>query len=254
MCMSATALGAPPGEFESFVQTRTVPLLRAAYLLTGDQHLAEDLVQTALARTHRAWSNLHATGSADAYTRKTMYHLQVSWWRRRRIAETLTSELPAYAPSPTDEAESAALQLTLRSVLLRLPPRQRAVLALRFFEDLTEAQTATVLGVTVGTVKSQTAKALTKLRLLAPELREFYSGAVDELRPVDLRAPAPAGSRPPAARAVVASTVLAAVLGMTLATAVTLLAGRDGGRSTPVISPSLTVSPSMTLLSSPNHG
>jgi DNA-directed RNA polymerase specialized sigma24 family protein len=80
-------------DFDSFVRTRTPALLRSAYLLTGDQHLAEDLVQAALARTHRSWKQLHYSGNAEAYTRKTMYHLQVSWWRRRRVAESMPGEL-----------------------------------------------------------------------------------------------------------------------------------------------------------------
>lgn len=80
-------------EFDSFVRARTPALLRSAYLLTGDQHLAEDLVQSALARTHQSWRRLHDAGNAEAYTRKTMYHLQVSWWRRGRVAESLTGEL-----------------------------------------------------------------------------------------------------------------------------------------------------------------
>lgn len=69
-------------EFDSFVRHRTPALLRSAYLLTGDQYLAEDLAQSALARTHRSWNRLHDSGNAEAYTHKTMYHLQVSWWRR----------------------------------------------------------------------------------------------------------------------------------------------------------------------------
>jgi DNA-directed RNA polymerase specialized sigma24 family protein len=88
-------------EFDSFVHARTPSLLRSAYLLTGDQHLAEDLVQSALARTHRAWKSLHEAGNAEAYTRKTMYHLQVSWWRRQKPLAGRRSigirQLPPYA-------------------------------------------------------------------------------------------------------------------------------------------------------------
>ena len=80
-------------EYEQFVRARTPALLRSAYLLTGDQHLAEDLVQEALARTHRAWRQLHATGNAEAYARKIMYHAQVSVWRRRRVAESFPGTL-----------------------------------------------------------------------------------------------------------------------------------------------------------------
>lgn len=158
-------------EFDSFVRARTHALLRSAYLLTGDQHLAEDLVQGALARTHQAWRRLQHTGNAEAYTRRTMYHMQVSRWRRRRVAEVLPGELPERAGP--DHAAAVSLRLVLRAALLKLPARQRAVLVLRFFEDRTESEAADLLGVTVGTVKSQTAKALARLRAIAPELAEL---------------------------------------------------------------------------------
>ncbi|TDB79321.1 SigE family RNA polymerase sigma factor [Micromonospora sp. KC721] len=161
-------------EFDLFVRTRTPALLRSAYLLTGDQHLAEDLVQSALARTHRSWSRLYDTGNAEAYTRKTMYHLQVSWWRRRRVAEAVTGELPEPRRHDGDHASQTTLRLTLRAALARLSAKQRAVLVLRFFEDRSEAEAAEMLGVTVGTVKSQTSKALAKLRAVAPELADLY--------------------------------------------------------------------------------
>jgi RNA polymerase sigma-70 factor (sigma-E family) len=158
-------------EFAAFVRARTPALLRSAYLLTGDQHLAEDLVQSALVRTHRAWSRVNALGNAEAYTRRAMYHLQVSWWRRRRVAESPTGDAAARsAPAEPDHAELTALRLSLRVALVQLPPRQRAVVVLRFFDDLSEAQAAEVLGVTVGTIKSQTVRALARLRASAPEL------------------------------------------------------------------------------------
>lgn len=162
-------------EFDSFVRHRSPALLRAAYLLTGDQHLAEDLVQSALARTHRSWRQLHDSGNAEAYTRKVMYHLQVAWWRRRKVAEVLPGELPERRSRGGDHAGASALKLSLRAALLQLSDKQRAVLVLRFFEDRTEAETADVLGVTVGTVKSQTSKALARLRAIAPELSDLYA-------------------------------------------------------------------------------
>ena len=166
-------MGSGSDEFEAFVQARTPALLRSAYLLTGDQHLAEDLVQSALVRTHRAWSRVSALGNAEAYTRKAMYHLQVSWWRRRRTAEAFPSDgLQRTAAAEPDHAELTALRLSLRTALGQLPPRQRAVVVLRFFDDLTEAQAAEVLGVTIGTIKSQTARALARLRAVAPELSD----------------------------------------------------------------------------------
>src|SRR5262245_55563636 len=78
----------PADSYEALVRARTPALLRAAYLLTGDQHLAEDLVQEALARTHRAWKRIHESSNVEAYARRVMYHTQVSWWRRRRVAES----------------------------------------------------------------------------------------------------------------------------------------------------------------------
>jgi RNA polymerase sigma-70 factor (sigma-E family) len=164
------------GEFDAFVRARTPSLLRSAYLLTGDQHLAEDLVQNALIRTHRSWSRLHHAGNAEAYTRKVMYHLQVAWWRRGKVAESLSGEVPESRrrSSEGDHATYTAVRLTLQAALLKLTNSQRAVLVLRFFEDRSEAEAAEILRVSVGTVKSQTAKALARLRTIAPELNEIY--------------------------------------------------------------------------------
>jgi len=160
----------PRDDFEAFVRARTAPLLRLGYLLTGDQHLAEDLVQSALARTALAWPKLHT--SPEAYARTTMYHLQVTWWRRRKVAETLPGELPER--TGTDNTADAAFRLSLQRALSRLTPRQRAVLVLRYFEDRSEAEAAAVLNCSTGTVKSQTARALARLRTVAPELSELY--------------------------------------------------------------------------------
>jgi RNA polymerase sigma-70 factor (sigma-E family) len=166
-------------EYDAFVRARTPALLRSAYLLTGDQQLAEDLVQTALARTHRAWRRLHETGNAEAYARKIMYHAQVSVWRRPRVAESLPGIVPERGADRLDVGEldlgdRAAVRATLRQALLRLTPKQRAVLVLRFYEDRSEDETAALLGVTVGTVKSQTARALGRIRRVAPELADLY--------------------------------------------------------------------------------
>ncbi|MFG2037954.1 SigE family RNA polymerase sigma factor [Dactylosporangium sp. NPDC048998] len=163
-------------EFDSFVRSRSAALLRSAYLLTGDQHLAEDLVQSALARTHRSWGRLHDRGNAEAYTRKIMYNLQVSWWRRR-TPESMPGDLPEPrrgGRGAADPADQTTVRLMLRAALLKLSVKQRAVLVLRFYEDCSEAEAAELLGVSVGTVKSQTSKALAKLRTVAPELAELY--------------------------------------------------------------------------------
>jgi len=165
-------------EFDAFVRARKPALLRAAYLLTGDQHLGEDLVQSALARTHRSWQRLNDSGNAEAYTRKIMYHLQVSFWRRRKVAEVLPGELPDRQRSRlAEDSGQITLRITLRAALLRLTAKQRAVLVLRFFEDRSEVEAAESLGVSVGTVKSQTFKALARLREVAPELEGLMLGS-----------------------------------------------------------------------------
>jgi RNA polymerase sigma-70 factor (sigma-E family) len=162
-------------DFDEFVRARTHALLRCAYLLTGDQHLAEDLVQSALARTHRAWRRLHHSGNAEAYTRRTMYHLQVSWWRRRRVAEVLPGNMPDRRITGAENSDGITLRLLLRDALAGLTAKQRAILVLRYFEDLSETQAAEQLGVSVGTVKSQTSKALARLRERNPGLGELVS-------------------------------------------------------------------------------
>lgn len=155
--------------FTEFVSAYSGQLLRSAYLLTGDQQLAEDLVQSALARTYRAWKRLDLSAGAAAYTRKVMYHLQVSWWRRRKVAENLTAETPIVA-APTRDL---VLELTMRAALLTLTPAQRATIVLRFFEDQTEVETARLLGCSKSTVKVHTRRGLEKLRKLAPELESI---------------------------------------------------------------------------------
>ena len=162
-------------EFSSFARDRTQALLRSAYLLTGDQQLAEDLVQASLARTYMAWRRLDDPANAEAYTRKVMYRLQVSAWRRRKPRESVTADLPEPRHEGRDPTDAADVRIVLRAALLKLPPRQRAVLVLRFFEDHTEAEAAALLDVTIGTVKSQTAKGLARLRAIAPELADRYT-------------------------------------------------------------------------------
>jgi len=164
-------MDAREADYAHFVRTRTHALLRSAYLLTGDQHLAEDLVQEALARTHRAWLRLDRPDHAEAYARKVMYHAQVSFWRRPRVAEVLPGDLDPGEAGPDDLAEAAVQRLTLRRALLALSAKQRAVIVLRFFEDHTEAEAAQMLGVSISTVKTQTGRALERLRTLLPDLR-----------------------------------------------------------------------------------
>jgi RNA polymerase sigma-70 factor (sigma-E family) len=145
--------------FESFVAARSTALLRTAYLLTQDPQLAEDLLQTALAKSWRSWSRIDS--NVEAYVRRVMVNTYASWWRRHWNGEAPTEDLPEVAQSSSDIASTEDLRTALR----RLPKRQRAVIVLRYFDDLTETQTAHVLGCSVGTVKSQTSKALAKLRV-----------------------------------------------------------------------------------------
>jgi len=156
--------------FCEFVRARSWVLQRAAFLLTGDRYLAEDLVQEALARTHRSLRRLGDEGHYEAYARTALYHLHVRRWRRSRFAESLPGELADLAGPDSDHAGRSDLKISLHQALARLTPRQRAVLVLRFFEDRSEAEAADMLNCSVGTIKSQTSKALARLRVIAPSL------------------------------------------------------------------------------------
>ncbi|MCB0907489.1 MAG: SigE family RNA polymerase sigma factor [Nocardioidaceae bacterium] len=164
--------------FEDWVGARSSALARSAYLLTADVHLAEDLLQDTLARVAQHWPELTRGGSPDAYARRVMHNLAIDTWRRRRVRprEVLDDRRVELA-SPGDDAEAIARRVVLREALARLTPKQRAVLSLRFYDDLTEAQTAEVLHCSVSTVKSQTRHALARLRALAPDLVTSFSDA-----------------------------------------------------------------------------
>lgn len=159
----------PDDGFDGFVAARGDALWRSAWLLTADRHGAEDLVQTALAKSWRAWERVGPDGF-EAYVRRVMYTTYVSWWRRKWRGERPTEHLPEQAAA----AEDRDTRNDLVAALDRLPRGQRAVVVLRYFEDLTEQQTAAVLGVGVGTVKSQCSRALTALRS-SPHLRREES-------------------------------------------------------------------------------
>jgi RNA polymerase sigma-70 factor (sigma-E family) len=161
-------------ELREFVAARGAALSRAAYLLTGDRQAAEDLVQDTYVVMVRRWQKAGAV-DPEAYVRRIMYSRFVDTWRRRRLLE-----LPWASPPDSpgrDEAGAAADRLTLENALDRLTPRQRAVLVLRFYEDLTEVQAADVLGISVNTVKSQVRVALTRMRELAPDSVTTFEGA-----------------------------------------------------------------------------
>jgi RNA polymerase sigma-70 factor (sigma-E family) len=158
--------------FRDYVAARLVGLSRAAFLLTGDRHLAEDLVQQALIQVASRWEKISAGGDPDPYVRRVLYTQHVSWWRRRRrLVDRPHADPPDLVVA--DRSHDTDTELTVRQALARLTPKQRAVLVLRYFEDLTEAQTAEVLGLSVGTVKSNTRDALARLRAVAPELEDL---------------------------------------------------------------------------------
>jgi RNA polymerase sigma-70 factor (sigma-E family) len=148
-------------DFEAYVTVAWPRLLRSAWLLTGDWYLAEDLLQTVLARAHGRWKRLQ-DNAPDAYLRAMLATTYLSWWRRRWRGEVPTSAPPEHAGD--DAYGGTDLRLALARGLARLPRQQRAVLMLRYHADLTEAATADALGISVGTVKSYTARALASLR------------------------------------------------------------------------------------------
>ena len=160
-------------DFEAWATARGRALARTAYLLTGDVHLAEDLVQETLARVADRWPRVVRRGEPDAYATRVLHNLAVDAWRRRRsrppevLGHQSTDEPGHRGPDPADVSDR---RLLLRQALGRLTPKQRAVLVLRFYEDLTEVQAAAVLGCSTSTVKSQARQALSRLRDLAPEL------------------------------------------------------------------------------------
>ncbi len=152
--------------FDAFVRARYPQLLRFGIALTGSADAAGDLLQDALERTLMAWHRLDAHDNPEGYVRRAMVNRNISIWRKRR-RERLTDTVPdrGYVDHHDDG--------TMWEALKTLPPRQRAVLTLRYYEDLSEAQIAEVLGCSVGTVKSQASRAIAKLRALTPaEARE----------------------------------------------------------------------------------
>ena len=151
--------------FSEFMAARWAPLYRTAYLLTGRREEAEDLLQSALARTCVRWDRIRDKRAADAYVRKAMLNQMSRQWRTRRREEP-TDELPDVGHDGGVRAEHLDLWTEIR----RLPPRMRATLVLRYVEDLSEADTAAELGCSVGSVKSQTHHALKRLRSALPEL------------------------------------------------------------------------------------
>ncbi|WP_431955278.1 SigE family RNA polymerase sigma factor [Actinacidiphila sp. bgisy167] len=162
VCPSASS-----AQFTRYVMAKGPALLRTARSLTADPCDAEDLLQTALAKTYLAWDRIDDHRALDGYVRRTLVNTRTSQWRRRRIEEYATAELPephSGAAAGPDEAERQAQRDALLRAIGRLPARQRAMVVLRYYEDMSEVQTAEALGVSVGTVKSAVSRALGRLR------------------------------------------------------------------------------------------
>jgi RNA polymerase sigma-70 factor (sigma-E family) len=172
--------------FAEFVDARGPALMRTASLLTRDAGHAEDALQEALTKAALKWPSISRDGNPEPYVRQVLYTVVVDRWRwRSRRAPEVAGEPPDTA-LPTDVFADADRRLVLREALSRLTARQRQVLVLRFYEDLTEVQTAQVMHCSVSTVKSQTRHALQRLRELAPELSDAFgaepSNGTEEVR------------------------------------------------------------------------
>jgi len=154
--------------FRDFVVARSTALLRSAFLLTGDRGDAEDAVQAALARVYFAWPRIRRHGAVEAYTRRVLVREVLSWRRRRRVSLVLTAQ-PPEAALAADAAAEAGVGDEMHRALLVLPPRQRAVVVLRYFDDLAEAQVAELLGISSGSVKQHASRGLARLRGLLSE-------------------------------------------------------------------------------------
>jgi RNA polymerase sigma-70 factor (sigma-E family) len=157
--------GSALAEFSDFAHSRWPRLVRLGYGLTGDRGLAEDLAQTTLANAYASWSRVRKADDPDAYLRRILLNCYRAGFRKRRVAEQLIDAVPDLAVAdPLGQHSDRAAVL---AAVAALPPKQREVVLLRFWLDLTEIQVATTLGCSVGNVKSQTARALAKLRVSA---------------------------------------------------------------------------------------
>lgn len=154
--------------FSQFVAARSNALHRTAFLLVGDRGLAQDVLQEALTKTWAAWGRIREPAKAEAYCRRVLTHTAISWYRRKSWAgERPSEELPELSSGSHEHHVTESDQL--RRALQSLPPRQRAAVVCRFYDDLSEAETARVMGCAIGTVKSQVNAGLKRLRTLLPE-------------------------------------------------------------------------------------
>ena len=156
-------MNAEANDFARFVEAREGALRRSAWLLTGDWVLAEDLVQTALARAWPRWERIRRRDNPEVYVRRVMVNTWMTWSRRRWRGEKASPAVPD-SPAAGDVAAQVAMRVALQAALQALTARQRAVLMLRVYDDLPEAQVAEMLNCSVGTVKSALSRALARLR------------------------------------------------------------------------------------------
>ncbi|MFL6060182.1 MAG: SigE family RNA polymerase sigma factor [Marmoricola sp.] len=161
--MSPRTAATPRSDFEEWMAARQQRMLRTAYLLTGDVHAAEDLTQTALAKVYLAWDRVSAAESVDAYARKILMNEHTSSWRRLWRHREVVSDTSRH-DVPVGSSEYDGVSDALWAAVRSLPERQRAVVVLRYYEQLSEKETAEALGVSPGTVKSQSSRALDTLR------------------------------------------------------------------------------------------
>jgi RNA polymerase sigma-70 factor (sigma-E family) len=160
-------------EFAEFAEGASVPLRRTAFLLCGNWHTAEDLVQTTLAKVFVSWRTIRRRDALHAYTARTLVNTYLAEKRSKRATEIVTDRLPECPVEP----QALETRMVVLGALATLPPRARAVVVLRFWEDLSVEQVAAVLGCSPGNVKSQTARALGKLRAVLDEALSGYDPA-----------------------------------------------------------------------------
>jgi RNA polymerase sigma-70 factor (sigma-E family) len=158
-------------DFAAYLAARQPSLLRTAYLLTGNRHDAEDLVQTAFAKLYLSWDKVRDQGSMDGYVRRILVNEHNSVWRRawKRREHTADDSVLHALDKPHQDTHDDGVGAALWEVVQTLPRKARAVVVLRYYEEMSEAETAAVLGISTGTVKSQTSRALAALRARAPQ-------------------------------------------------------------------------------------
>jgi RNA polymerase sigma-70 factor (sigma-E family) len=149
--------------FGEYVRNRSHALLRAAQAMTQNRADAEDLLQATLAKAYQSWDRIDDQAALDTYVRRVMVNTHISGWRRRRVDEYPTDEIPD-APAAEDATSNSDLHDMVQRAIDRLPRQMRAAVMLRFYDDMTEPEVAAALGVSVGTVKSTVARAVAKLR------------------------------------------------------------------------------------------